>query len=477
MADSELFKDLKVIFHWSEADILDRNGTPYEEEQELTGTKAYDFLCLLITEDKKAWNRKILGHGYEKTKISVSYKDFNFNQIRVDLGDMEFGIHSSVAESLRTRFSSTIRYDLKENAGETLKEFDAVIDEFSKDEVTYLKDNEVLQEKLNLEPITYLYCASQKEWEAVDSVLHKYYVETVLPMEDKMHFFSKDLPVDPVYIRSTKRPEDRMEKFGETTLRLLVPKREQEMLDGFEHDFTVESRHTYVLGDFYDEKRTGFAALNYLNDRMEEDYSLFRQFTGAKYYAPDERFYLKISYQGNELGVISYDRGSGDCMRQCSEVFAQLCKNDPLFKATILTQCKYHTKEVYHMDILVQGLDDYTLECLKVPLPDKETSLKTLKDLKPEVPDKNTRSYDVSQYFAYIQKIAIASLPDSSWDPVPSLMTRQMANDNIGLRDAKALMKEGRLSNFEKELYENAYKTDPETKKILKMRKTLNTGR
>lgn len=470
-----LFMDLGAKFYWSEGDILDRNGNPYPEGKKFSGKDAYDFLAAVVSKDKEQHNNKILGRGYQKTRLEISYKGNVFGNFRVDLGDMEFGLHNNVAESLRTRLGLILKSDDRYN-DEDIKGFNELMDKFAKEEAEYLPHNRDLQKRLNTQPMTYLYAYTPKAWDAMPEMIHNFYKPRELSDEEKKYLFPDGSDSNYFIVESSRRPQSQMKEYGETTCKLLIPQKEKEMLDFFERSFRLESRHTYCFGDFYDFETSGFAALEQINSCMDADFMDFCSYTSANYYAPDQRWYLNVSFRGEEIGTISYEQGSGDCILAGARMFSDYCKEDPEFVEHLKIACKYNSDKTYHLDNLIDGLSYADKQRLDHPIPDKETSLQTLSELKPEVPDINSCGYSVSKYFDHIKKVALLKLSDDSWEPLPAYITREMANDNLNLRTVKSMMKNV-LSNFALDQIVDAYKTDKETKKILKMRKTLNTAR
>lgn len=92
----EPFKDLSVVFHWSERKLKDLDGMPYQEETYLQGEKAYQFLVQLNAVDKQNHREMLLGQGgydnclRENRAILESLKKINPVHLRGNFENMEF---------------------------------------------------------------------------------------------------------------------------------------------------------------------------------------------------------------------------------------------------------------------------------------------------------------------------------------------------------------------------------------------------
>lgn len=113
----EPFKNLLVDFIWSEADLKDLSGKPYltgveldeknpEAALHLRGKDAYEFLVQLNAMDKEKFNDKLHGNArYFKTKFAIRYGQYDHGELRTDLGDLELGNKSSIADALLLRLN------------------------------------------------------------------------------------------------------------------------------------------------------------------------------------------------------------------------------------------------------------------------------------------------------------------------------------------------------------------------------------
>lgn len=76
----ELFSDLKIIYHGSEKELRQQNGTAYPKESILTGCTAYEFLRTLVSADEQKIWLEFSYKGYTHGKILLSGEDFRFNE-------------------------------------------------------------------------------------------------------------------------------------------------------------------------------------------------------------------------------------------------------------------------------------------------------------------------------------------------------------------------------------------------------------
>ena len=145
----EFFHDLKVIYHGSEVELLNKNGFAYPKESILTGISAYDFLLAL----KSAREQKIW--------LEFSYKDYSHGKFLISGEDYEFDEEKFLTPFLRTRLDKNRQYlldnphELKKyllsekamSAEELLtrvslesKFFQGVMDKFQREEFSYLEN-------------------------------------------------------------------------------------------------------------------------------------------------------------------------------------------------------------------------------------------------------------------------------------------------------------------------------------------------
>lgn len=169
MAEEKPFDGLTVNFHWSERQLLDPDGKPYEEDTALKGEDAYLFLVQLNRADKEAFEHRVLGRGgYDKTSLDVHIPGFGMKDMRVDLGDLELLGAKSVTEALEARLPAHSKYLLKhpdsleaegvsvEDCKEIISEFEKAIPAFQKQEAAYLATHPDIQ-AINETPLASAY--------------------------------------------------------------------------------------------------------------------------------------------------------------------------------------------------------------------------------------------------------------------------------------------------------------------------------
>lgn len=139
--ESDYFKDLKVIFHYSEMGNgyfpADLEGNPYPNDRDLTlvGPAAYEFLAAINRLDKVCY----FDGEYFKCSLSIIYEGYS-TTTRVDLGSLAFNNAASVAEALKAHIP-----------------FDALTNQFSKEETDYLTVHSELKEYNNYKAPVFYY--------------------------------------------------------------------------------------------------------------------------------------------------------------------------------------------------------------------------------------------------------------------------------------------------------------------------------
>lgn len=119
----EIYKDLVVEFDWSESgkvnDFMEKQGGNI-----LKGKEAYSLIKLMSREDRilneKRKNPEYTGDLYHKTKFKyIKIKDFVMHDVRVDIGDLEFGGKNTVSNALQHRFENVLNNLEKNYLNET----------------------------------------------------------------------------------------------------------------------------------------------------------------------------------------------------------------------------------------------------------------------------------------------------------------------------------------------------------------------
>ncbi len=161
----DYFKNLEIKYHWSEADFN------IKEETLLKGVDAYNFLKEIITKDREHneyRERDLECPYYYKTKFDIKKLGNieNYNNVRVDIGDLEFNGKTNVAQALNDRFDKVyfdyILKNLDSTRGELTKEqwhkevlefketVKTSLKELSKEEKEYINSKEKKNEKIKL---------------------------------------------------------------------------------------------------------------------------------------------------------------------------------------------------------------------------------------------------------------------------------------------------------------------------------------
>ena len=92
------FRDLKIIYHGSEEDLLNKNGFNYPKESILTGISAYDFLLAIKSvQEQKIW-------------LAFSYKDYSHGKFLISGEDFAFDVEEFITPFLRARLDKNRQY-------------------------------------------------------------------------------------------------------------------------------------------------------------------------------------------------------------------------------------------------------------------------------------------------------------------------------------------------------------------------------
>lgn len=132
------FQGLTVRYGWSEADLTNPiTNQAFKYGQILRGEEAYLFCVAMNHKDKEILDRDT--PRYMKTKFRIAYKEIQYSETRVALGELEFKNAQSVAKALKNRFHFTN------------------LEDFNVEEEVYLKDHPQIAELNRYQCKTRLY--------------------------------------------------------------------------------------------------------------------------------------------------------------------------------------------------------------------------------------------------------------------------------------------------------------------------------
>ena len=147
---SEVFGDLKIIYHGSEGELKNKFGSAYLSETILTGGAAYEFLFILKSAKK------------QKIWLEFFYKDYAHGKFLISEKDFETLAEESVTEFLKNRLNENRQEILKKKyispnvmirteelinqANVESEIFQSAMGEFEREEMKYLERHaELLQ--------------------------------------------------------------------------------------------------------------------------------------------------------------------------------------------------------------------------------------------------------------------------------------------------------------------------------------------
>lgn len=487
------FENLKLTYHWSEYGFQNKNGVPYNDDTVFTGEEAYEMLCRFIEADRLAWNDRLFGTGYWKTKFSLDYQDVHIASDRVDLGDMEFGYHDSVAYSLW----HYIKPRLDEDDIET--PYLNFIASLKMEEHDYLPNHPELRKMLNTEPITYLYAVDPQSWDNIDKNIQNFYTVVNRNKEDlesfpyrtcpgkqaerHIHHYLGHAPMplaeDLIFLRGLREPKYLMDTYNETALTLVVPSKESEAMTNFHEDFKVHIKTESPLGEVYESDYLGIYAFKeltslYFKDRNKYD-AVMDEHSNSPLILRD-KISVNISFKDEPFFEKTFFSGTMDYGKAiCKELPAYLDRH-PELKDEILSTGKYFSLE-YGSQYLFYGFERNRVneEYYNKPLPSEKTNMERMEYHKAKPFDVKTGSRFVGRdYVNYL--LNMATLKSENREDIPRNFAEELAMAGHGVKDTKTLMsyEDFNLESTEKVL--NILKNDKEIKKILKNSKQKVKG-
>ena len=403
------FSDLHVCFYWCDTNIKDRNGNDYPMDSILTGKAAYEFLVQYNAMDKHSFDEKFLGnHGYHKSEIELRYKDYDHGEMRIDLGDLELGDRTSIADALiyrldmyrqnllqdpeaaKRHWTENQREGQKEGTYEdfleTVKkesaEFRATMEDFRKEETSYLEEHPELAAINHEKANTFFYTIKEEDFpklsygmvnEKISNEIQKGhllkennfavqdYIATYpgisMPYQNiKERTAQANLGRDRVVTFSSSwHPSDIAERLRRGRIPpvwLSVPPKEQKLfqqLDGFRLEISREAPCGIHGG-----KRTldynGFSALRKLNEELESEDREARTAIEQRFSLRGEQVELSLYYDSEEpLFHAAYESGK-------QELFTIINENGGILpeylQEPVAAICKYLPYDSRPTDLL-----------------------------------------------------------------------------------------------------------------------------
>jgi hypothetical protein len=464
----EPFKDLTVVFHWSEHNIKDFAGKPYLDEERqpggeplvLTGEKAYEFLVQLNAADKEAFDHKLQGGGYDKTKLEISYGDYQHGEMRVDLGDLELKNKANLADALQARLNA-YREQLLTNAQEQyaylnyhpeetaeslaagckadIAKCNAALEAFRQEESRYLATHREINAINESQANTFKYICPTEELDKLD----KGVVLSAEPMEKYPGAMSKEMkPLVEgmgVVIESAIPPDSEyMRPHRAAGLQPIFTQEEAKTITDMEQKLRAELKVypsiTAPQQEIEEHNYTGVMALKAFTLEKELDAAISNAAAEDKRVDRDKchQVELTLSYDGRKSPTLTYERGSGEFTRLPAVKAAMESPNKlPLHgydgaekdAAQVMAAVTALSKPIglYHESQLKSTL--YNRD--EPRQPDLSECRATVQEEKPPAKAVNTRLYK------YYETLAAQDMTKKTPEDIQRSMVKEMQQDGL----------------------------------------------
>lgn len=529
--DKEPFADLSVCYMRSEAYLYNLDGEQYpdppsrEKGTTYTGADAYEFLACLNREDKRyAKIQQEQGGGYEKTWLSVSYGDFDSDEMRVDLGDLRLGNKTSVAEALDACLSSTRQYTLdhpdrleqilrfNQEAGYVpesqtpagfaerlrgdLEHIHDLMRRFGEEEQAFLREHPEFR-AVNEEQVTpfYYVCRRselpqiQKDMQVLDTCPSEAFHDSLLIATDYkygsllneyMDNPEKTLKDNPRNIRACESIPDSLVVFGsQEHPNLLASDRHEDrrymLLIPQEDLRKMKPLRDLSYDDVYQELPGLYGLRDFVHD-VQNDLSEASEAIRRKCYVPEENLKAAtLLYKGEPFFSKKYLPGSGELVLAAPDYLPKTGKPETDEALSVA----YDTCSRYLPDAFPsRNYEDWRLNQLRAEgLPGRETSLENLKWVCDKPDPEEYRSYpswidDAKDYYLTIGRI-MAEKPGKM--AAREASTKALVEDGYDMRKIKTIVRQSYDAAWSEVAPEVLAR--PEIKKRIKALRKKDTGR
>lgn len=457
----EPFKDLTVKFLWSEAEIKDFSGQPYEENTELKGEKAYEFLAQLNAADKEAFDRKLLGGGYEKTKIELTYKDYEHGEMRIDLGDLELKNKSSIAEALSNRLNAYRQHllddpsaaqmylhshpeetleKMREDCQHDIAECNKLLEEFKQEEMHYLAVHPEVAEINARKANTFKYkCPAAQLGKIRDGVVLQAAPAEKYPGATDLH--SQSIPDDHVIFESAISPDSEwMEKLRKEGIEPILTQEAIKAITNLEKNLKLEVKdYGSVLAPSTEPRVETYkgvqAAVMFgrekVNDaKMAKDALIDKRFHRQSMHQKE----ITLSFGDRQSLPIRYEMGTGEFQKLEPVEEAMDCRSKNKIPLHGYEGAEKDAAEV--MKGLVELTKIYGIyhhaEVMENLRWKEDVHLPTLVECKAEVAQEKpkTRALNTKQY-AYYEELAAQDLRNKTPEDIQRSMIKAMQEDGL----------------------------------------------
>ena len=172
--ERRFFRGLIINFNWSEKDF------GIKDDSIMRASEAYRFLDKLVKADLEQNKiQKMIDEGkdveglyYYKTSLNFSYKGYKTGNIRIDLGDLEFGGKEKVSDALEHRLK-LFPNEVLENKEQWAKAKETTVDEIVASAKTMLSQIDEIMKSFRKQESLYLEYLEQKKSKEKEVPLEK----------------------------------------------------------------------------------------------------------------------------------------------------------------------------------------------------------------------------------------------------------------------------------------------------------------
>lgn len=370
---TDAFKGLRIHYKFIDATLHDAEGKPFPyKNATLTGEKAYEFLVALNKMDKEMFFNKGADSGDGKCRLSISYKDLNYNDgmsFRLDLGDLELGNQKSIAKALEHRLTGYSRQimtdeglqnalseenygkeeadtkvtpeELRQSAIGTIAEIQTAMETFAVEEETYLAQHPELKTENEADAHPFVYMCRKEDFDQflAYQCIEQLPPETVqnycaFPTSFKMDALTrpstpftarrcadyvkvrKSIPDGFVVFASNWSPEEMAEQRekGRRVLSLVSEKTVQDLRDMTKLSLTVTTRDAYApeAGTLSHQVYYGSRAIEEMQSLVKSDLDYVRLARQDNLYIPSNKITdVQLSFDDQPITTASGRVGDG----------------------------------------------------------------------------------------------------------------------------------------------------------------------
>ena len=509
----EAFSGLEICYYWCETDIKDTKGETYPEDTILTGKAAYEFLVQYNAMDKRSFNEKYAeNRGYHKSGIEFRYKNYDHGEMRIDLGDLELGGRTSVADALIYRLdmyrqnllrdpalakrhwtenqqdgkSEGTFEEFLERVKKESADFRSTMEKFRQEEVSYLTNHPELETINHERANTFLYTIKAEDVDKLPYGIVMDKVSDSVPeghLLKELNFAVRDYiatyPANPIPYQNIKErsaqanfttekvvtfstgwhPSDiahRLQRDHLPPVWVVLSPKEQELFRQVE-DFHLNITHSAPCGINGPERSLdyqGYPALRTLNEELGNEEREARTAVEQRFSLRGEQIEISFSYKDEPLFHANYESGKQELLAQLNEQKGILLDE---LREPVVTISKYLPYDSRPAELLQR------VHTIWENFPTMEESRENyIKDCRADLDVKDT--YRASNYYSIV---TLLNPEVESAEDFGKCMVEEMVKDGITPGRMNKIVEQSRLHTELKDKIKQLVQS-PETKSALR---------